>query len=37
MPQATKEARNAYFKAYYQGHKDGINARSVAINSERAA
>jgi hypothetical protein len=32
MPHATKEARNAYSKAYYKEHRVEINARSVLIN-----
>lgn len=35
MPHTTKEARNAYFKAYYRDHKSEINARVVAINKRR--
>jgi len=35
MPYATKEARNAYHRAYYKGHKTVLNARVVKINKRR--
>lgn len=35
MPYATKEARNAYSKVYYRGHKTEINNRGTAINRRR--